>query len=376
MQGKTGLRVPMLAVAIALLVGPHAQADIATFNAAIQARDFKTAAAEAQTTWPTLDKSRGDLPVIAREFGFAAYRAGEYTAARIFAEAGAASGAALGEAETLRAASDVLRDMSIHKLGPSAATRDQLYRTLEVRARLPGLDVISYTAIDAVTAYDIGRAAWREAEASAALGTRLTSSGGDDYRLHSLHFELSRNVALYMSRRDEKVFAQLQALKDTALAIVNSAANDEDAEPFARLYWEALAWGSAVRTDLVGQGKMEWPTSGIQNSFKEHDRAVRMLGVVPADTPCISTITMRRAPRYPPSARYKGQIGTVILRLDVDAQGAGLNPEILAAVPEQPFGDPVLRSVKEMRFKPGSKWAEGCSLAQIGKVVVFNFAIQ
>src|SRR5689334_1369714 len=79
-------RIWIAAIGLAVLAVLPASADIKTFNEKVGARDFKAAAAEAAATWPTLDKSRKDIAIIAREFGFAAYMAGDFSAARTFAE--------------------------------------------------------------------------------------------------------------------------------------------------------------------------------------------------------------------------------------------------------------------------------------------------
>ena len=68
------------------------------------AGDFKKAAVEAVSTWPTLDKSRKDIAMIAREFGFVSYVVKDYAAAKTFAEFAAAQngeGDGAAEAKTL-----------------------------------------------------------------------------------------------------------------------------------------------------------------------------------------------------------------------------------------------------------------------------------
>lgn len=97
-----------LGLGLAVLAGP-ARADIKSFNAAMQKGDYKAAAAEAASTWPTLNKSRDDLAIIAREVGFAAYLAGDFAAAKTYGEAAVAGSNALGEEPILRAGSEVDR---------------------------------------------------------------------------------------------------------------------------------------------------------------------------------------------------------------------------------------------------------------------------
>jgi TonB family protein len=375
MRITTGVTASILACALMLMGGVPAHADIASFNTAMQAKNYKAAAADAVSTWATLDKSRNDLPIIAREFGFAAYLAGDFAAARMFGEAAASSGATLGEPDVLRAASDVLRDLSIHRLGPSAATRDKLVATLETRAAMPGIDLISYFAADVATSYDFERGAWREAEVSAGLGERLAGAGGPQYHVYSLRFDLFENVAEYIRARDVKTYAQLESLRERTIAAINAAASDADADPIADFYWEVQAWQSSIGTHLVGRRKMKWPETPDEPERRPEDRAVRLLGFRTAEDTCASYIDMRREVNYPSSALYKGLIGVVVLRVDIDEKGAAANPEILTAVPDKHFGEAVMKSVKDIRYKPGKPWAPDCSLAQSKRVVTFQFMI-
>jgi TonB family protein len=375
MLKPAALAASLLACALALTGGAPAHADITSFNAAMVAKDYKTAAADAVSTWPTLDKSRSDLPIIAREFGFAAYLAGDFAAARMFGEAAAASGAVLGEADVLRTASDVLRDLAIHRLGPSAATRDKLVATLGARAAMPGMDLISYCAADVSTAYDFERGAWREAEVSAGLGERLTGAGGSLYHVYSLRFDLFENVAEYMHARDVKSYAQLESLRERTIAAINAAASDNDARSMVDFYWEVEAWRVSVGTHLVSRRKMKWPEGPEDADRQPEQRAVRLLGLRTSEDACVSRVDMRREVNYPSSALYKGLIGVVILRVDIDASGAASNAEILTAVPGKHFGDAVLKSVKDIRYKPTKDWAPGCSLVQNGRVVTFQFMV-
>lgn len=360
---------------VVLLTSASAQADIKSFNAAMKARDFKTAAAEASSTWPTLDKSRDDIAIIAREFGFAALMAGDFAAARTFGNAAVSSSAALGESPEMRIASDLLRDVAAHKLSPSASTRDQLHRSLQARAAHEGLDLITYFAADIATAYDFQRGAWKEAEASANLAKELSEQGGDPYRVQAFRFDLFANVAEYLRTREVNVYGELGALRDRTIAEINAAASDSDAQPFAQLYWEVHAWRSSIGSHLVARRKMKWPEAPETSPPKSGDRAKRLLGFRTDDDDCFSYIDMRRDIEYPKSALYKGLIGVVILRVDIDAQGAASNPEIVTAVPDKYFGNAVLKSVDNIRFKPGDKWSEGCSLQQTGRVITFQFTV-
>lgn len=367
----------LIAIAFAfVLAGSPAVADIKSFNAAMKDRDYARATVAAASAWSTLDKSRGDLAIIAREFSFAAYLAGDYAAARSYGEAALSASATLGEEPVLRAASDVLLRVAEFKLTSSAQTRDRLYASLDARAAMEGIDLIAYMAADAMTAYDFDRGAWKEAEASAALGARLSDAGGAGFLIYAYRFELFENVAAYMRTRDVKPFERMTALKEKIVVTIDAAASDEAAAPFAKFYWEVHAWQNSTGSHLVARRKMKWPEpDATRTPRKADDRSVRLLALRTEDDACQSAIDMRRDIEYPRSALYKGLIGTVILRVDIDEKGAAANPEILTSVPAKYFGDAVLKSAKDIRYKPGDKWSSDCSLVQPQRVVTFQFTI-
>jgi len=44
-------------------------------------------------------------------------------------------------------------------------------------------------------------------------------------------------------------------------------------------------------------------------------------------------------------------------------------------VPDKYFGEAVLRSVNDIRYKPGGKWGAECTLVQPGRVITFQFTV-
>src|SRR4029077_4732879 len=63
---------------------PPSFADMKAYNAAVKAGDYKAAAEEAKSVWPSWDKSQPETATVAREFGFAALIAGDNSSARDF----------------------------------------------------------------------------------------------------------------------------------------------------------------------------------------------------------------------------------------------------------------------------------------------------
>lgn len=364
----------------AVLLSGSSFADIKSFNDAMIARDYKKAAAEAAATWPTLDMSRDDIPIIAREFGFAAYVSGDFAAAKMYGEAAVAGGIAHNEAAELRAGSEVLLRLADLKLAPTKAKRDLLYAALNARAEKEGLDLISYFGADVLTAYDFDNGSWSDAVADAALGERLTDRD-EAYAAQVYRFGLFRHVARYMGENTVEVYKDVYALRQRMIAAINAAPNDEDVAALTAFYWEIYAWETSMETHLLGRRKLqkdqvEALSEAAKKSRSINDRATRLLTLSAADDPCETRIEMRRTPSYPSSARYKGLIGTVILRVDIDAKGVAKNPKILAAVPETVFGDAVMKTAAYLRFVPGKTWSSSCSLAKPGNVTTFVFSIR
>jgi TonB family protein len=139
------------------------------------------------------------------------------------------------------------------------------------------------------------------------------------------------------------------------------------------------AWREALDAHLL--------TRGIRNHTKSEGykfepsefpdtsgRLHRLLGGS-GDAGCQKKYDEREKLSYPSSALYQGFVGSVILRIDLDAEGKASNPEILAAVPEKYFGDAVLKSVPSMRYVQGEVWGPSCSLAETGRIIAFKFQI-
>ena len=354
--------------------------DIKSFNAAVNAGDFKKAAAEATATWPTLDKSREDIALIAREFGFVSYVAKDYAAAKKFAEFAAAKTTEDAAAAEIRSQSSVLLRLSELKLRPSGETRDALFRSLEARSGLAGFDNISFAATDALVAYDLDKGRWRDAAASTDIGAKLAVSGGPSYSVERRRYELYGGVADYMVTRKASVFQQFTDLRTSLLTDIAAAPSEKSAQRFVPLFWEASGWREALDAHLItikARGHTPVPPRQRDNIPDPDGRLERLLGKNDDFGACPKKFDAREKPNYPVSAMYEGFTGAVILRVDIDAEGKASNPEILAAVPDKYFGDAVLRNVKDMRYLPGDAWDPAtCSLAQKGHIIVFKFLIR
>jgi hypothetical protein len=359
-------------VAAALIALP-AFGDIKSFNAAVTAGDYKKAAEEAATTWPTLDKSRDDITLIAREFGFISYVTKDYAAARTYAEFGAAqSEEGAGAAET-RTLSNVLLRAAEYRLKPSDATRDALLGALEARTSLPGFDNISFAATEAVVGHDLEKGRWKDAIASADLAAKL-SGAGRNYLVEHRRYELYGAIASYRANDTRANYQKFVDLHRGMIEEIVAAPSDAAAERMVPLYWEARTWMGAVYSHLKSQGRSV-PEDDFRTGERPPERLKKLIDAHDEGT-CQKEFDWRAKPDYPKSALYGGFVGAVVLRVDIGEDGKAANPTVLAAMPEKHFAEPVLDHVRHMKWVAGKAWdKEKCSLAEKGHVVTFQFQL-
>lgn len=362
-----------IALASQALIGP-AFADIASFNAAVKAADFKRAAAEAAATWPQLDKSREDIALIAREFGFAAFMAQDFPAAKTYSEFSTRR-AAPGPDGAL---STVLLRLSEHRIKSSPATRENLNQALSARREFPGFDVISFLGAESLIAYDLERGKWKNAQASTALAMGMSGSGGPAYLFQHRRFSLYSAISDYRVSEEPVVYDQLTELRRNMIEDIDAAASEEAARRFVPLYWEATAWQETINAHLHAIGKKigsECCEAEMLNTDGT-ERRKRLLHQHALFDSCQRRMVLRPHPTYPDSALYRGFVGSVVLQVDIDASGKAINPEVLAAVPEKYFGKSAVDSVKNMKFEKSAMWNDAsCSMTETGHVVIFKFMI-
>ncbi len=359
--------------AAAICMALPAFADIKSFNAAMHTKDYRKAAAEAATTWPTLDKGRADLPIIANEFGFASLMATDYEAARTYATAALAGN---GD-DAFRIGAELLLRLSEFKLTQSGATRDKLQTALEASATLPGIDLVSYIGVNALVTYDVESDSWRAARVSAALGEDLTSRGKSKPSVENLTFGLIRASSTYAINRDMASYKDLGSLNGKVLAAIASADSDEEAAKLGPVFWQLRAWQESARAQLRSNKDFKRDEVDESEAWPRGVLSSRIgFSPLPANACTLDRPSFTRAVTYPNDARYGGVAGAVIVKIDVEESGVGSNMEILAAVPQRYFGDAVLGAADRIRFTKAPDAAPGCKLARKDKVFTYVFELR
>ena len=172
-----------------------ARADIAAFNKDVVAGDYKAAAAEAATTWPTLDKARNDIGVIAREFAYAAIRSGSNDQARDLATFAAGHAGPDPDGREVKTGATMLQRLAEHKLAPSSDTRRGLLDAIAMRAPAQGIDNITRIAFGTLLSYDGTNARWEDLRHDAKLAIAFAEAGGKANHLELRSFQLYDDIA-------------------------------------------------------------------------------------------------------------------------------------------------------------------------------------
>jgi TonB family protein len=368
------------ALSLVALAGP-ARADIKSFNAAMQVKDYKAAAAAAASAWPGLDKSRKDLAVIAREFGFAAYLSGDFAAAKTYGEAASTASRAAAEELALQIGSDLLWRLAEHRISPTGDTRERLFALLQSRLEQPDIDLVSYLSADAIVAYDFDKGLWQQALASAALADRLTADR-PGYLETNFRFVLAGAAAAYMAERNMVTHEAFGDLQKRLVSVIAGAPPEQDMTELEEIYREADAWSISTYSHLKSlrrlrdksQHDAEWKAFLETPEFKA--AMVRINHQLPEGTCAVRIAPESPEPRYPSSALFRGMIGTIILKMDVDNEGKAHNARMVAAVPAKHFAETALKNAAKLKFRPVDGSPADCSMAQVDKVITYQFTMR
>lgn len=358
----------LISCALAVLVTSRATADIASFNAAVKANDYAKAAAEAAATWPTLDKSRADIGEIAREFGFAALVAKDYSAAQSYAKF-----AAEHDSGDLQLVAIVLQRLAEYRAGPSDQTRSGLLDAMIKRAESPGFDTISLSAANSLVDANIATQRWSDLRRSAEAAAKMTKDGGPPLLAELRRFELFSKTAAYFEQEKMEGFVPIRDHKALIGQDIESA-SEEEAKQLVSVYWQAEVWRSVVairlgaqkkwRDDVAEKGETLLTPEAFPRLAKLTNMEPTGCKVMPARQPLGKIRSSRR------------HAGAVVLQFDIDSQGRASNPSVLAAYPEDsPFIQTYLESIDRWTYKAGREWdSKACSLARSKHTITLTFA--
>lgn len=366
-----------LAFVLAVATTPaSASADIRSFNAAVQAGDYRAAVAVANETWPSIDRASPDVAAIAREFGWIAMLADQPAAALIYARFLVEQGPQLAHPDASPAVSRVLLDWASLAASPSAQARTRLLGSLRLRATAPGRDLISARAAHTLYADAWGANDWVMASESSGLAIRFLDELGAGPS--PARFELRRGYAVSAFMRGKSAEAY-NAVYDIAGELYEEIAKTPAGPIRDRLaaeFFAATAWGDALYSAL---GSKQKSTPDRRNSITAGKKSVaELLFPAPGDSSlprCRVTLARNfRDPGFPFDSRFRDFGGEVIYALDLEPGGTFTSPQLLAAAPHDGFAEAVADVVTSWRWKIDGPQPPSCRMPET-HILTFEFAL-
>jgi len=365
------------ALALLCTSAAPALADIRAFNAAVQAGDYRNAAAEAEVTWPTLDRTAPDTAAIAREFAWISMLAGDPSAALVYTRFLVEQGASLPTPDPSPAISRVLHDWASLAAASSVTSRARLMDSLRVRATVTGRDLISARAAQALAVEAWSAGDWPQTEAAAMLSVRFFDDLGAAQSPARFHARRLQTLANFMRTTAPEAY---DSLYDLASELHELIATGQDVAVRARLateYHESVAWADAIYGALSA-GRRTLPPRRFSTAAGRPSMA-ELLFPAPGDaTLPRCRLTLARGaenPGFPFVQRFRNFSGEVIVALDVQPGGGFSNARILAAAPAPDFAEATLDVVRSWRWRiDGAVQPPACRMPQV-HIMAFEFAL-
>ena len=364
----------LAALALGVCLAGSAIADIKSFNAAVKAGDYKAASIEAKEVWKTWDRSKADTALMAREFGFVSYVAGDYAAAKEFGKFLKDHGASLANPDDQPATSRVLLAVADFRLAASDPTRSDLFEALKAREAASGIDFTSVLAAEALYKDDWSKRSWGKAAEAAELAWRLLGRAGDQLASRALEARATYAAAGFLARPDKSDYDVIVDAHDAVVAQMNASMDPSKRMALVPLKFRLQAWATSSGMYLKS---MNQAGTIAKFNLKERDLAsptdaVFPDGVLTSDQCEDPALDWPRI-NYPAAAEYRGMVGTVIMKVDTDTEGRVSRWETLAAVPAQHFAREVENAMDGLRYRRGADDAPNCSLAATSRTVEISF---
>jgi Gram-negative bacterial TonB protein C-terminal len=370
---KTASTLAVVALATTLMAGT-AIADIKAFNAAVKAGDHKTASMEAKEIWKTWDRGKSDTALMAREFGFVSYVAGDYVAAKEFGQFLKDHGASLGKPDDQPATSRVLLAVADFRLAVNDATRSGLFEALKSREAVSGIDFTSVLAAEALYKDDWSKRSWGKAAGAAELAWRLLGRAGDQLAPRALDARATYAAAEFLAGPDKTDYDKIVDAHDAVVAHMNASLDPSKRLAVVPLKFRLQAWAISAGMYLKSADQVGTIT---KFSIKERELASPTEAIFPdgvrTGDQCQDPILDWPKINYPATAEYRGMVGTVIMKVDTDREGRVSKWETLAAVPAQHFAREVENAMDGLRYRRGPDDAPNCGLAATSRTVLISF---
>lgn len=366
----------VLSVLATLLAAPTAKADIRSFNAAVQAGDYRGAMVVAGQTWPTVDLASPSAALVAREFAWVAMLAGEPASALMYSRFLVEQGNALPHPDPAPAVSRVLHDWATLEAAASPQARANLMQSLYKRATVPGRDLISPRAAHALLAEAWAAGDWAQAESAAMYAIRFL----DDLEAGSIaaRFEARRGAAMAIFMRTKSLEAY-NALYDIAGEVHDQIAATSDGASRVRLateYYAATSWADAI---YGGLGSRQRELADRRASISTGRAPMNeLLYPAPGDASlprCRIALARADSPGFPFILKFKDLAGSVTYAAEVAQNGVLQNPRLMAWAPHPDFVRATEAVQSSWRWRiEGTLQPPACRLPKV-HIVTFEYAL-
>lgn len=164
---------------------------------------------------------------------------------------------------------------------------------------------------------------------------------------------------------------------DAIIDAVDAATDPKRREALVSLSFTVQAWGLAVYSYFNSSQQIG---SNIPVKVKEREFKRPKFAYFPQDVP---SAELSLCPvdvdgssiDYPSSAAFKGMVGTVIMKFDLDAQGHVTKSEVLGSVPARHFADAVTKAAPGLRISARKGAPAGCRIERKDWVFTVMFRI-
>lgn len=367
----------MTAALALLLAHAPAHSDIRSFNAAVEAGDYRGATVVAGQTWPTVDRASPTAAPVAREFAWVAMLAGEPASALIYSRFLVEQGSQLAHPDPAPAVSRVLHHWASLEANASPQARASLLQSLYTRATVSGRDLVSPRAAQALFAEAWAAGDWAQAESAAMYAIRFL----DDLQAGGIatRYEARRSQAMARFMRTKSPDAY-NALYDIAGEVHDQIAATPDAEMRIRLaieYHAAAAWADAI---YGGLGSRQRDVADRRQSITAGRPSLAdLLYPAPGDASLprcrIALARGAESPGFPFVSRFKELAGSVTYAAEVSPSGALANPRLLAFAPHAEFVQATQAVQTSWRWRiEGTAQPPACRLPHV-HIMTFEFAL-
>lgn len=327
-----------------------ASADIAAFNVAVRAGDYRAASAAAAQTWPTLDKAAPDIAIVAREFAWAAMLANDPRSAQTYASFLVNTPPATPPQGYLPVVGKVLNAWADFSVSSTRESRAALQGALNERAALHTTDLISLRAVEALYYDNWDKGRWKEAAAAASTGATILPDFGKGMQDLRYMFERAAIASAFADRPDGELARKMRTLAERALADVLVTTEPGLKDRMTRVYFDIAAWAEVAERKMQLDDKHFLPT--LKSDAAR--RAFKLISPAPGD-PALPECSITRAdgakaPKYPSAPSFSGWPGMATYRLKVDADGRFREIRLMGAAPNSDFAESAGKVIDDWRW--------------------------